>query len=425
MVGRTHGFPKTPAPGAPRTGPETAEYRRATTRPAGKYGFVGYIGSMARVSTANWVLRRVVLALSMAAGAAHPCFGQTPSFTLVGVAPGAEASNVNGLSTDGRAAAGYSLFPTSSNTRYPGFVWRAGEGRTDFGLQVAPTVTFGQGISGDGATVVGGSQPSQTGVRTAFRWSAIGGYQDLGTLPGYAYSEARKASNDASVIVGNCSTGPFGQGYPHQAFRWTATGGMYGLGADTTALGLSRDGSTIVGNAGVGFTTAFTWTASGGMRYLPSLGGTGSSMAGGANFDGSIITGASGEFLLPTIWRNGVPYDFWNGSTPAFRFAPSEVDDAGDVAAGFANSSIADFAAVWTQSRGIEPLADYLTANGVLIPAGVSLFTCTGLSGDGRTFAGITTGVAIGAQGFVATIPAPGPVSILALALPWASRRRR
>jgi probable HAF family extracellular repeat protein len=93
--------------------------------------------------------------------------------------------------------------------------------------------------------------------------------QDLGTLGG-GESGALGVSADGSVVVG----------WAHNAagrkcaFRWTAVGGMQDLGTlgggESGALGVSADGSVVVGYAhnAAGQERAFRWTASGGMEDL-------------------------------------------------------------------------------------------------------------------------------------------------------------
>jgi probable HAF family extracellular repeat protein len=59
----------------------------------------------------------------------------------------------------------------------------------------------------------------------AFRWTASGGMQDLGTLGG-GRSEASGVSADGAVVVG-WAYNAAGQ---ERAFRWTVDGGMQDLG---------------------------------------------------------------------------------------------------------------------------------------------------------------------------------------------------
>jgi probable HAF family extracellular repeat protein len=127
-------------------------------------------------------------------------------------------------------------------------------------------------VSADGSVVVGVSNIAGWPPATrAFRWTAAGGMQDLGTLPGYdRSSEAWGVSADGAVVVGFASN----DAARRRAFRWTASGGMQDLGTlggdYSWAYGVSADGAVVVGrdyNA-AGQPRAFRWTASGGMQDL-------------------------------------------------------------------------------------------------------------------------------------------------------------
>src|SRR5690242_575787 len=102
-------------------------------------------------------------------------------------------------------------------------------------------------------------------------------FQGLGFLPGQAASQALGVSADGSVVVGG--SGPAGS-TQSQAFRWTASTGMVGLGFlpgynSSIATAASADGSVVVGYSfnTANQTEAFRWTAANGMVSLGFLPG--------------------------------------------------------------------------------------------------------------------------------------------------------
>ena len=106
------------------------------------------------------------------------------------------------------------------------------------------------GVSADGLVVVGWSDDDV--ITKAFRWTELGGMEDLGGLPGiFEDTEARSTSADGSVIVGYSESGH--NNLP-EAFRWTS-GGMVGLGFlpgidfRSYAYDVSSDGLVVVGRA--------------------------------------------------------------------------------------------------------------------------------------------------------------------------------
>jgi uncharacterized membrane protein len=384
----------------------------------GTFEILVYVKDMAKQVPAGVLVRLVSVALVAASFAAPVALAQTPSLTLVGYPPptfGSGTSHLYGLSADGRSASGSS----TGTGGEPGFLWTADAGRNDFGRTLGLASTWGFGISGDGLTVVGAAQ--QGALYHAYRWSASGGYHDIGTLPGYGQSEARDANHDGSVIVGTLDNG---QGTTPQAFRWTQSSGMQGLGAGTVAQAVSGNGNVIIGDFGTA-PQAYTWTQANGLQFLPSLGGMGASLVRALNFDGGIVVGRSGAGMHTTMWTNGSPVELLS-SIPDSVLTPFGVSDDGAVVAGLVNAGLGGlFAGVWTTATGTVRLSDYLAANGVTIPPGVTLATCTAVSADGRTFAGYTEGDAFGIQGFVATIPSPGMFGLLGAGILAIGRRRR
>jgi len=127
-----------------------------------------------------------------------------------------------------------------------------------------PSFTIGQsvatGVSADGNVVVGYATPYQgCCIRTeAFRWTRTGGMVGLGFLPGGSYSGANAVNADGAVVVGYSSD----KNGNSTAIKWTAGTGMQSIkdilianGVNmagwtlTEATGVSADGTVISGNA--------------------------------------------------------------------------------------------------------------------------------------------------------------------------------
>jgi uncharacterized membrane protein len=122
-------------------------------------------------------------------------------------------------------------------------------------------------------------------------------FQGLGDLPGGPFdSSAFGVSADGSVVVGN---GTVAGG--HQAFRWTASTGMVALAPDSPlenfAYGTSADGSVVVGSQRL---HAFRWSASG----LTVFDSTSNAVAVSA--DGSVVVGQlrEGKTARAVRWTN-------------------------------------------------------------------------------------------------------------------------
>lgn len=344
------------------------------------------------------------------------------SFTLVGypAQSGGNASRVYGLSDDGNAAAGYSYIGVG---RTAAFNWTEASGRRDFGLDAGrPRSTVGFGISGDGTWTVGYGFTSGVGYR-AYRYRDPNTYQALGSLAGYRDSQAYDASYDGSVVVGRAQDSA---GANAQAFRWTEQSGMQGLGFvrsddfHSEARAASRDGQTVVGQSFGVDANAFVWTTGGGMQGLEKLSGTLYAEAFGVNGDGTLIVGDSGS--CGVLWDHGRVRELERPSGWGSMEAVSVSDDGG-VIVGTRDNGVIE-AVVWTPERAWL-LADYLAANGVTLPDGFHLTYCTSVSADGRTFAGWGAFAGGGSEGFVATIPSPGPIAFAVGGVLLVRRRTR
>ena len=181
----------------------------------------------------------------------------------------------------------------SGNVFQP-FRWTAGEGIA--ALPGMPDGSHAYDLSADGSVVVGVVYPG-----VALRWTAETGAVDLGDPDGYTSSLATAVSGDGLTVAGMSG------GDAEEGWRWTAEGGFEGVGNlrgegfHSGATGISADGTTLVGFSNVAApdgstddTEAFRWTAGGGMTGLGDLpGGWYFSIASNASGDGSVIVGWS------------------------------------------------------------------------------------------------------------------------------------
>ena len=127
-------------------------------------------------------------------------------------------------------------------------------------------------VNPDRAKVVGLSK-SASSVE-AFRWTQTGRMVGLGDLDGGGFfSCAYGVSSDGSVVVGR-GTSASGD----EAFRWTQAGGMVGLGDldggsfYSNACDVSSDSSVVVGYGNSALSReAFIWDATNGMRNLRTV----------------------------------------------------------------------------------------------------------------------------------------------------------
>jgi len=189
-------------------------------------------------------------------------------------------------------------------------------------LPGGPYQSFAEAISADGSTVVG--QGRDADGSQAWRWTPSGGLEGLGHMSPLATGIAYGVSADGSVIAGNgfSSNGD-------EAFRWTEATGMQGIGSlpsasfDSTARDISEDGTTIVGTSVDPDSRfhAMRWTQAEGMIPLGTLlplGGN--SYAHDVSADGSVVVGRSHSPL---------------GGFEAFRWTSAEgMTGLGDLAGG-------------------------------------------------------------------------------------------
>ena len=213
---------------------------------------------------------------------------------------GGTSSRATGVSGDGRIVSGWGDLADGS---YRAFRWAYVSAASPGVMEVLPTLdgrnAFSNGISRDGRVIVGALQTPSFNEEAAY-WVENAVPVTLGYLAGGTSSTAKAANADGSVIVGNAVT--FGG---MNAFRWTATGGMVGLGTlggrNSEANAVSDNGTVVVGRSGRAdaSSSAFRWTESTGMLSVDDwLRGSGVTLASditsdarGVSADGTIIVG--------------------------------------------------------------------------------------------------------------------------------------
>lgn len=274
----------------------------------------------------------------------------------------------------------------------------------------------GLNISREGSCAVGYQDSGFFTFSHAFRWTESTGPVDLGTLdpPNNASrsSYGTDANQDCSVVVGASNTT---SDIIEHAFRWTQNGGMVDLGApagagsSSRALGVSSNGTVIVGDAefpAAGGTTrsgAFRWTG-GTFQDLGSLEPNSLSLATGVSGDGTVIVGWSGITTASRAFR-------WTTQTQTMQpigplpghltAAATAVSDNGKIVVGISHPTFLQFQGVglswnqgtafrWTQAKGIQELRQVFIDNGVDM-TGVSLVSVTGMSPDGQWIGGDAT----------------------------------
>jgi len=353
-----------------------------------------------------------------------------PSFTGIGDLPGGRVfSECLALSRDGAVAFGDSVTRNfdpinsiSSACRYTsglGLQW-LDPGYPDFS-------TFAYAANQDGTAAAGYAVivPMFADIEI-FRWTAAGGIQILGDIPGGATnSTARAISADGSTIAGfgSSAASTLSCGICQEAFVWTQAAGIVGLGdlpggtLDSRAYGISADGAVIVGAGTSAIGTAPVMWAFGihNLGYLLQGAFAPQGAAYAVSADGQTIVGYSSSV-------NGTMEAFrWNnlgmiglGDLPGgpFQSQAWAVSDDGQVVVGqgtlegglFGAGQSAAF--IWDAAHGMRNLQQVLTDAGLNL-TGWTLSSARAISSDGVTIAGIGINPAGDGEGWIAPLPRP------------------
>lgn len=287
-------------------------------------------------------------------------------------------------------------------------------------------------ISADGSVIVGVSN-SASNIRS-FRWKS----GVMNSLGGGTWSGAHGISGDGSVVTGTYSSG---------AYRWTQAGGMIGMGdALSEGFGISSDGSVVVGDAydAHGFRSR-RWE--GGVEIQPC---SDESTAFDASADGTVVVGVAGYILSGVTVGQGFRWTESGGVTYPYPAAAHGVSDDGSAVAGegfywtesggiqtldgTAYGISADglvlvgessgSASIWDDTNGMRDIKNILE-NGGLDLSGWTLSRAMAIAVDGLTIVGYGTNPDGYTEGWVATVPEPATLSLMALGGLALLRRRK
>ena len=239
-------------------------------------------------------------------------------------------------------------------------------------------------VSANGEVVVGTRRHDAQAVR----WTAAGGTAGLGYLePDHSSSEAVGVSADGSVVVGHSESGT------RWGFRWSAPSGMIAVqewGLQGYISDVSGDGRTIIGGIG---TQPGRWTAETG--FVPI--GLGAWIGGGfsaASQDGTVLAGSAwrGEPTEAVRWNAGDGIVNLSG-LPEYAIgniysAATDVSADGSVIVGWSDVQ---------SDYGVppRPLAFRFTADtGMIVLDSSSDSWASGVAGDGSVVVGSRYGSA-------------------------------
>ncbi|MGH7244989.1 MAG: PEP-CTERM sorting domain-containing protein [Phycisphaerales bacterium] len=318
-----------------------------------------------------------------------------PTITNLGVlseVPAPHYSYTGGISADGLVVVGSSSAADGARA----FRWTAIGGMQNLGVLAGSNHSGAAAASADGSVIAGVSYVSG-GLDRAFRWTSANGLQNLGVLGTGSASAANAINADGSTIAGFSYS--LGISIP-RAFRWTDATGMQSLGTIaggtfSNGFGISGDGTIVTGvsNIAGGLTHAFRWTAGGGMQDLGVVVASANAQSEGLaiSANGQVITGDSGDALDETFrafrWTDATGMQDLGVLGDDLRSMAYGINNDGSAIVGTSSSATSDRAFLWSSSLCIVDLNSYFSMLGVDLTGWV-LVEARGLSADGTAIAG-------------------------------------
>ena len=351
----------------------------------------------------------------------------------LGFLAGSAACLTASVSGDGSVVTGVCDFPSGDSSV---FRWDAVGGIQDLGsLPDAPVCFLDRSniISFDGSVIAGDCASEDMTINQAFRWDPIGGIQGLGDLPNTTQSLISGLSSDGTVVIGVSAPSDFSTS---QGFRWNAVNGMEALTPLSTSFpycsptAASRDGSFVTGicdSSDKTTSVAVRWDAANDVQSLGVPSGQTESFAFYISEDGAVVAGDSdagnSQFSHALRWDavNGI---VGLGVLPGFDGCETtSLSGDGSIQVGLCVENGQNPAAfVWDAQHGVRDLRGVLADQGNDL-SGWLLSSGPVVSADGRTFAG--TGTHAGDDGaWVAPEPSAASEGALALACAGLCARR-
>ena len=388
----------------------------------------------------------IVILLAATALTASPAGASL--FEGLGHLPAGPSSSAAAVSADGSVVVGnvpiaHPLEDGTAYYTYEAFRWTRSGGMAGLGALGDRNESRATGVSADGAVVVGTCMSVGRGWAMmnfeAFRWTQ-GTMTGLGFPSGMSNSSAVGVSGDGqAVIIDTVGT----VGFSGSTWRWSPTSPWESLNVQGRASGVSRDGHVIIGynyTLTRETTYALRWTERDGTLFLNLLPGQNTAYAHDVSDDGSVIVGRNALFPQSSIDPQGQP-----GPDQAFRWTEAlgtvglgclPGDNASDALAVSGDGTIVvgwsgmhdlryKHAFIWTADDGMRDLLEVLCTDYAIDMAGWTLTEAVDISADGRTIVGNGFNPEGHEEAWVAVIPEPATLALVAAGLAVAATGRR